>query len=698
MTSNTGHIAVCQHYEIQIIPRLEAMLRIRIIVLTVLVIFGIPAESSIYAEPSPVFYGGEDPFRLLRQAEELYQKDPGSALDLIEEALLMAIRQNNLNAQGASYELLGDINFQLRQYDLAAANYQRALGLFQRTENISRQLTLHRLAGMSYEKSGDLDKALESYRDYVNLAENSARKSKPSSREPSYDFQSKSKSYKDNSLNELEQVRLAISEILIRQNKFEESVDELDDVAQSADTVLNPEKSLIINNLMGEAFEAQEMETEAAEYYSKNASTARKLNKPAEEAKATSKLADIYGNQEMSDEALELRNRSIEIYSITNDSSGLAQQYLARGKLQKRINQPAEAEESFKLALDYSKRSGDKEVERETYNEYSDLEEKRGRIEKALEYYKKYVALQDDAFRKRQSELEDALALNSSLLQQQQRIDLLEKNEEISNKTIEVLRANETIAEKSAANQRLLIYGLLLIILLLSISGYLMYKNMRRKRVANQLLALKSLRSQMNPHFIFNALNSVNHYISQQDERAANKYLTDFSRLMRSVLENSKEDFITLATEVEIIRLYLQLEHNRFSEKFDYELSIDENLDLEHGQIPPMLVQPYIENAIWHGLRYKDGKGTLKVIYKLDNNVLVITVEDDGIGRARSQALKTENQKKNQSTGMTNIENRLEIINSMYGSAIKAEVIDLPDDSGTRIILRLPVLKPEVAV
>ena len=218
----------------------------------------------------------------------------------------------------------------------------------------------------------------------------------------------------------------------------------------------------------------------------------------------------------MSDEALELRNRSIEIYSITNDSTGLAQQYLARGKLQKKINQPAEAEESFKLALDYSERSGDKEVERETYNEYSDLEEKRGRIEKALEYYKKYVALQDDAFRKRQSELEDALALNSSLLQQQQRIDLLEKNEEISNKTIEVLRANETIAEKSAANQRLLIYGLLLIILLLSISGYLMYKNMRRKRVANQLLALKSLRSQMNPHFIFNALNSVNHYISNR--------------------------------------------------------------------------------------------------------------------------------------------------------------------------------------
>ena len=196
----------------------------------------------------------------------------------------------------------------------------------------------------------------------------------------------------------------------------------------------------------------------------------------------------------------------------------------------------------------------------------------------------------------------------------------------------------------------------------------------------------------MNPHFIFNALNSVNHYISQKDERAANKYLADFSRLMRAVLEHSQEDFITLDKELEIIKLYLSLEHNRFSEKFDYNLHIDENLDGETHKIPPMLVQPYVENAIWHGLRYRENKGLLKVSYQQKANELQITIEDNGIGRARSQKLKTENQRKNNSTGMHNIEDRVRIINNMYGTYISVKVEDLKDDGGTLISICLPTI------
>ncbi len=640
--------------------------------------------------------GGEDPYRLLSQAESIFKKDPAKALDLIEEALLMAIRQNNLNAQGDSYDLLGDINFHLQQYDLAAANYQGALLLFKRTENVSQQLQMYLLSGRSYDQAGDLDKALASYRAYVQLAESSNKEG------PNYKlkrgYRSSLKDDKLTAMEEVETVKLAIAEILIKQKKYEESVVELGNVAESVDTIQNPENSLIINEKLGEVYIEQDMEEEAVQYYNRNLSTARKLNKPQEEAKATSKLADIYGETEMTDEALNLRNRSIEIYSLNNDSSGLARQYLARGKLQQKINQPDQAEQSFSQALEYAIKSGDKQVERETYNEVSALEEERGRTRKALEYYKKYVALQDEAFRERQQELEQTLALNSSLNQQQQRIELLEKNEEINNKTIEVLRANEIISKKSTTNQRLIIYGLVLVILLLGISGYFMYNNMRRKRVANQLLALKSLRSQMNPHFIFNALNSVNHYISQQDERTANKYLSDFSRLMRSVLENSQKDFIPLAREIEIIELYLQLEHNRFRDKFTYNISVAEDLDKEHIQIPPMLVQPYVENAIWHGLRYRDDKGILHVNYGQSEGNLRITVEDNGIGREQSMKLKTANQKKSISTGMSNIEHRVNIINKMYHTSIEAKVIDLPEGSGTRIELVIPEINTEQTV
>ena len=151
----------------------------------------------------------------------------------------------------------------------------------------------------------------------------------------------------------------------------------------------------------------------------------------------------------------------------------------------------------------------------------------------------------------------------------------------------------------------------------------------------------------MNPHFIFNALNSVNSFIATNDERTANKYLSDFSQLMRSVLENSEQDFIPLEKEIDLLELYTKLEHFRFKDKFDYSITVDENVKVNEFQIPPMLLQPYIENAVWHGLRYKQEKGKLEInIAQKTKDEITITIIDDGVGREKSKALKTENQQK----------------------------------------------------
>ena len=167
------------------------------------------------------------------------------------------------------------------------------------------------------------------------------------------------------------------------------------------------------------------------------------------------------------------------------------------------------------------------------------------------------------------------------------------------------------------------------------------------------MLALKSLRSQMNPHFIFNALNSVNSFIAKNDERSANRYLSDFSMLMRAVLENSEEDFIPLSKELELLELYVKLEHSRFSEKFDYHIQVDEQLNREAFLIPPMLLQPFVENAIWHGLRYKENKGSLEITFnQMDADHLQISITDDGIGRKQSAELKTRHQKNQNSKGL----------------------------------------------
>ena len=160
---------------------------------------------------------------------------------------------------------------------------------------------------------------------------------------------------------------------------------------------------------------------------------------------------------------------------------------------------------------------------------------------------------------------------------------------------------------------------------------------------------------------------------------------------MRSVLENSEQDYIPLAKELNLLELYIKLEHSRFPDKFDYKITIDEALDIPSFQIPPMLLQPYIENAIWHGLRYKDEKGVLEVsVCSKGDNELEICVSDDGIGRKKSAELKTQNQKKQKSKGMGNIKQRVSILNDMHKDKVAIQILDLSKNgTGTKVIFTL---------
>jgi len=164
----------------------------------------------------------------------------------------------------------------------------------------------------------------------------------------------------------------------------------------------------------------------------------------------------------------------------------------------------------------------------------------------------------------------------------------------------------------------------------------------------------------MNPHFIFNALNSVNSFIATNDERTANKYLSDFSKLMRAVLENSEEDFIPLEKEVQLLELYTKLEHFRFKDKFEYNITVDNTIDIEAYKIPPMLLQDIS-------------------ITRKEKDCIAITIADNGIGRKKSKSLKTENQQKHNSKGLGNIKKRVSILNEMYKDKVDVFISDKKD-------------------
>lgn len=199
------------------------------------------------------------------------------------------------------------------------------------------------------------------------------------------------------------------------------------------------------------------------------------------------------------------------------------------------------------------------------------------------------------------------------------------------------------------------------------------------KKLAN--VELQALRSQMNPHFIFNCLSSIENYIIKNETLKAAEYLGDFSLLIRLILRNSRAEFISLSDEIESLKLYLEMESLRFNHRLSYELKVESELDPDRIKIPPMLIQPYVENAIWHGLRPKAGQGSVKLSMARENGNLQCIIEDNGVGRHKAAELKAPNTKK-KSLAMSITQERLNTLNKIHNTNSRVKIIDLIDEEG----------------
>ncbi len=236
-------------------------------------------------------------------------------------------------------------------------------------------------------------------------------------------------------------------------------------------------------------------------------------------------------------------------------------------------------------------------------------------------------------------------------------------------------------------------------IFILLISSIILIYIRQLKQKADQkqnALRLQSLQGQMNPHFIFNSLNSINYFISKNDALSANRYIADFAKLIRSILYNFNSDFISLERETESLEEYLKIEHLRFGDKFNYKVIMNPEVAPGQFKVSPGLVQPFVENAIWHGVRgLENRKGNVMVTYSLENEILTCTVEDDGIGRKNAEALKNKIDQK-VSKGISIVTERLNIINKLQKSNYQIIISDLypgKEETGTRVVIDIPVKK-----
>ncbi|PWT76571.1 MAG: hypothetical protein C5B59_06175 [Bacteroidetes bacterium] len=208
-------------------------------------------------------------------------------------------------------------------------------------------------------------------------------------------------------------------------------------------------------------------------------------------------------------------------------------------------------------------------------------------------------------------------------------------------------------------------------------------------------LEMQALRAQMNPHFIFNSLNSINRFILQNNKAQASEYLTKFSKLVRMILQNSQASLISLESELECLELYLELEALRFDHRFNYKIYVPGDMDLEMLRVPPLIIQPYAENAIWHGLMHKEEKGQLDIQLEQQGHTLFITVRDNGVGRKQTAVLDNKSAIRHKSMGLKLTAERIAMMKSNGGSESPVTIRDLVNadgtPAGTEVVLAIPV-------
>jgi len=209
-------------------------------------------------------------------------------------------------------------------------------------------------------------------------------------------------------------------------------------------------------------------------------------------------------------------------------------------------------------------------------------------------------------------------------------------------------------------------------------------------------LELKALRSQMNPHFIFNSLNSIQYFVLKNEPKEAYTYLTKFSSLMRMILQNSRVKYITLQEEYDWLYTYLDLEKLRMENELDYNIEIEEGLDPDHLYVPSMLVQPYVENAILHGLLPKTKGRKLRIQFSQHRDQIRCTIEDNGIGRKKSAELNASRTKKHKSQGIKVTSERLEVLTRDLSETPEFFILDLHDDDGNPIGTRVTIYLPKI--
>ncbi|MFT6795585.1 MAG: two-component system LytT family sensor kinase, partial [Maribacter sp.] len=493
-----------------------------------------------------------------------YKKtDIARSIDFVAQSIAQLGTLGNKKELARSLTTLGEIYLFHKQYDLAVDNFEDALA---ENKTIGTSLLLAKTYGITKQFEA-VEKVMNPLREIKNML--------PYQRVTMYEL--------------LGDAKKGLNDISTAVSFYNEGL------TVATKNQITP-KMTDLTSKIADAYAQGNQLVEAETYYGNSLQLANKLA-PKRALQEEEKVADFYNKKSQFTEEIAIRKNSLATLEKLNaPKKGSSRAGLGDTITTQRINYKIAnayiSQNKYNEAIPFLEKSiieADSEddllVQKDATRKLSEVYEFKGDFNLALDTYQDYVALVDTLYIRKEQEISSAARFNREIASTQSRISGLEQERELSQSKYDLALMQKELSEESYKNQRWVIYSLIFGLVLMALAAFFFYRSNQQQKLANNLLALKSLRSQMNPHFIFNALNSVNNFIAKSDERSANRYLSDFSTLMRSVLENSEEDFIPLSKELNLLELYIKLEHSRFPDKFDYRINIDGYLDIPSFQI-----------------------------------------------------------------------------------------------------------------
>ncbi len=610
------------------------------------------------------------------------ERDRGNfiaAEDYLRRASSLFEKIHSLKKMSWSYLTLGWSLFMQAKFLEAKASYEKALPYFLDTDNKERQSMLYRVISYTYTAQGYNEKAFEYMLKAIRITQkiDDFRGSVSSPQALGFLYQN---------AGQLE-TALAYYRLAAQNAKTKDQPVRYNSIMGSICVLVNQLDSGIY--YYRQSYKFVEMRTPDSSIR-KRALIHQNVN-----------IGVIYLKQKKYDQAIALFMRSLQFFEKGNEQrsvmwvlQNIANSYQMQRQISasflyaKRLSEIAQATQA-------------RPVIRDCYELYWKLYSLQKKTDSAYKYYLKYIAVKD-------SILKDEYLRNIALSemkatdeQQKTKIDLLQKDQQI--KQQQLMYQQQTLKAESLIRNILIvsIISILAIVIFIIRNISLKRKNekLQSERKHSQLqqqateLEMLALRSQMNPHFIFNCLSSINRFILINNTEAASSYLTKFSRLIRMALQHSEKSMITLEKELEMLRHYLDLERLRFKNAFDYSITFINTIDTATIFIPPLILQPFAENAIWHGLMHKNGGGHLDIALSVEGKILTSTITDNGIGRREAALFNSKTAEKEKSMGMKITVERLALLNQTIDQKSFFDIDDIVDDdgntSGTKVELKI---------